>query len=137
VGSIYTATCNRLQGHTSIDITYTFAGLAALRLLETTAETQYLRAAVAAGDRVAEHHLAGSINHAVLPALLLARLYEVTGLRYCLEHAHSRVRRAALAYQLPNGGWDSHDSWTWYHALITRSLLETTWSRLSRWSTTP
>lgn len=115
----------RLQGHTSIDVTYTFAGLAALRLLEVTRETRYLRAAVSAGERIAEYHLAGSINHAVLPALLLARLYESTGLRRLLAKAHRRVRMTALAFQLPYGGWDTHDSWTWYHALITRSLIET------------
>lgn len=115
----------RLQGHTSVDVTYTFAGLAALRLWEVTAETRYLGAAVSAGDRVAEYHLAGSTNHAVLPALLLARLYERTGCRRYLARAHRRARRTALARQLPYGGWDTHDSWTWYHALITRSLIET------------
>ncbi|GEM_PF-2064798 len=113
-----------LQGHTVIDTTYTFAGLAWLKVWEITSDERAFAAARDLGDHLVSYQIAGSINHAVTPAQLLADLYRVTGDEKYLQNAVKRVRRAALPNQLPYGGWPTeHESWSWYHAIITKSVV--------------
>lgn len=115
-----------LQGHTVIDTTYSFAGLALLSLWEVTNENNLLAAARALGDHLVRYQIAGSINHAATPAQLLGPLYKSTGEERYLRNAVERIRRAVLPYQLPYGGWPSgHESWTWYHGITTKSVIQT------------
>jgi hypothetical protein len=113
-----------LQGHTVIDTTYTFAGLAFISLWEVTGESNLLAASRALGDHLMQYQIAGSINHAATPAQLLGPLYRYTGDEHYLRNAVKRIKRAVLPYQLPYGGWPSgHESWTWYHGITTKSVV--------------
>ncbi|MCP9469765.1 MAG: hypothetical protein NNA31_07165 [Nitrospira sp.] len=115
-----------LQGHTVIDITYTFAGLALLRVWEICGETRFLVAAKKLGDHLVAYHISGSTNHACTPAQLLASLYKITGDEMYLDCAVQRISSSAIPYQLPYGGWPyPHESWSWYHSLITKSIIQT------------
>jgi len=113
----------RLQGHQVIDMTYAYAGAALLDVYEHTENEALLSAARRIGDRLTEYHISGSVNHAVVPAYLLAPLYRHTGdVRY-RNALRKRLFRAAVPFQLPYGGWLGHESWIWYHAIITKSLI--------------
>ena len=113
----------RLQGHLVIDITYAFAGAALLSLYEHTGDDQLLETACLVGDRLVDYHISGSVNHAVTPVQLLAPLYQHTGnVRYRKE-VRRRLFRTAVPMQMPYGGWLGHESWIWYHAMITKSLI--------------
>lgn len=114
-----------LQGHTVIDWTYSVAGLAWLALHDVTGDERLLAAASRLGDHLLQYQVAGSTNHAAIPAQLLARLYRITGTERYLRGAIKRITWAVPPYQLPYGGWSSHESWTWYHAAITKSVVET------------
>jgi hypothetical protein len=115
----------RLQGHMVVDLCYTFAGRALLALWRHDPSVEaYRTAALAIGDRLVEHHIAGSLDHAAIPAQLLGPLYRLTGRRRYLDAALKRVLRSAVAFQLPYGGWAGEGSWTWYHAIIARSAME-------------
>lgn len=115
-----------LQGHTVIDTTYSFAGLAWLALWQVTDDARLLSAARSLGDHLLRYQIAGSINHAAIPAQLLARLYRITGDEKYLRRAVQRIVWAVLPYQLPYGGWPAgHESWTWYHAITMKSVVET------------
>lgn len=113
----------RLQGHLVIDITYAFAGRALLALYEHTGDDALLETACLIGDRLVDYHISGSVNHAVTPVQLLAPLYQHTGTRRYREEARRRLFRAAVPTQMPYGGWLGHESWIWYHAMITKSLV--------------
>jgi len=113
-----------LQGHTVIDTTYTFAGLAWLAIADISEDPKWLAYARSLGDRLVEYHIAGSVNHAATPVQLLGPLYMKTGDERYLRAAVKRLRTAVIPFQLPYGGWPSgHESWTWYHSISTKSLI--------------
>ena len=113
----------RLQGHMVIDITYAYAGTALLSFYEQTGNDELLETATLIGDRLVDYHISGSVNHAVTPVQLLAPLYQHTGdIRY-RKAVRRRLFRAAVPMQMPYGGWLGHESWIWYHAMITKSLI--------------
>ena len=113
----------RLQGHQVIDITYAFAGSALLELYTQTGEDVLLENAVRIGNRLVDYHISGSVNHAVIPVQFLGPLYQETGNVSYREEVRTRLFRSAVPFQLPYGGWLGHESWIWYHALITKSLV--------------
>jgi len=113
----------RLQGHLVIDITYAFAGAALLSLYNHTREDELLETACLIGDRLVDYHISGSVNHAVTPVQLLAPLYQHTGNARYREETRRRLFRTAVPMQMPYGGWLGHESWIWYHAMITKSLI--------------
>lgn len=113
-----------LQGHITQDIPYAFAGEALLCLWKLTPlNTELLENAKKIGNRLIEYHIAGSVNHAVIPVQFLGQLYQVTGKKKYLKNCIKRMFRSAVPYQLSYGGWLGHESWIWYHALILRSLV--------------
>jgi len=113
----------RLQGHQVIDMTYAYGGAALLSVYEHTGNKALLSVARRIGDRLIEYHISGSVNHAVVPAYLLEPLYRYTGdVRY-RNALRKRLFRTAVPFQLPYGGWLGHESWIWYHAIITKSLV--------------
>ena len=116
-----------LQRHLVPDLPYAFAGRALLLLWDRDRAGRggHLDAACRIGDRLLDYPISGSTNHACAPAQLLAPLYRATGDRRYLDGAITRVSRAAITFQLPSGGWGGHESWSWYHAIILRSLIVT------------
>jgi len=115
-----------LQGHTVIDTTYTFAGLALLKAYEMEKDEKFLKFAEKLGEHLISYQIAGSTNHAAIPAQLLAKLYFYTGQKKFLKYALKRIKWAVLPFQLPYGGWYAkHESWSWYHSIIAQSILET------------
>jgi len=113
----------RLQGHLVIDITYAFAGTALLSLYEHTGDEKLLETACRIGDRLVDYHISGSVNHAVTPVQLLAPLYQHTGKTRYRDAMRERLFQTAVPMQMPYGGWLGHESWIWYHAMITKSLI--------------
>ena len=115
-----------LRGHLVPDLPYSFAGVALVALWERDppARLDLLATATKIGDRLLEYPIAGSVNHACAPVWLFAALYRATGERRFLSAMVRRVRRTALAFQLPDGAWAGHESWTWYHGITVRALVE-------------
>ena len=116
-----------LQVHLVPDLPYAFAGRALLMLWgrDPSGHRDYLSAARKIGDRLLDYPISGSVNHACAPAQFLGPLYRATGERKYLDGAVKRVSRTALAFQLPDGGWSGHESWSWYHAVALSALIET------------
>ncbi len=114
----------RLESHLVIELEYTFAGLALLALYRSDpSATEYLDAACRIGDRLVEEHCTGCVDHATIPAQLLGPLYQLTGRQRYLRAALYRVLTYAVPLQLPYGGWEGEDSFTWYHSIIVKSAL--------------
>ncbi|MDT0632625.1 hypothetical protein RQM47_02195 [Rubrivirga sp. S365] len=115
-----------LRGHLVPDLPYAFAGTALVELWQRDppGRRDLLSAAVRIGDRLLAYPIAGSVNHACAPVWLFAALYRATGERRFLSAMVRRVRRTALAFQLPDGAWAGHESWTWYHGITTRALVD-------------
>ena len=113
-----------LQGHLVLDFAYSIVGVALLRLWEhDRTEASFFEAARRIGDRLVEHHIAGSINHAAIPAQLLGPLYRYTGDPRYLRAAHKRVFRSVVPFQRPAGDWDGHESRAWYQGVNILSLI--------------
>lgn len=111
-----------LQGHTVIDTTYSFAAIAWIMIWEETGDKTAFQAAHDLGKHLCQYQIAGSINHAAIPAQALALLYGCTGDLSYLHNALKRVARV-MPYQQPYGGWpEGHESWTWYHSITTKSV---------------
>ena len=115
-----------LQAHLVPDLPYGFAGAALLALWDRdrAGRPDLLDAARRIGDRLLDYPIAGSVNHACAPVWTLAPLYTATGDARYLRAAVRRVRRTALAFQLPDGAWAGHESWMGYHGITTRALVE-------------
>lgn len=113
-----------LQAHLSIDFTYSLAGVALIRLWEQDPSREdFFTAACKIGNRLLEHHISGSVNHAAIPAQLLGPLYRYTGeLRY-LRATHKRVLRSVLPFQQATGDWDGHEGRIWYQGVNVSSLI--------------
>lgn len=120
----------RLQAHLIADFTYAIAGVALLQLWEhDPSNSAFFEAARRIGDRLVEHHIAGSVNHTAIPAQLLAPLYRHTGDARYLRAAHKRVFRSVVPFQLPTGDWEGHESRSWYQGVNVLSLIATyTWT---------
>ena len=115
-----------LRGHLVPDLPYAFAGSALLLLWQRdpSGRADLLAAAQKIGDQLLGYPIAGSANHACAPVWLLTGLYRATATPRYLSAAVRRVRRTALAFQLPDGAWAGHESWPWYHGIITRALVD-------------
>ena len=115
-----------LQAHLVPDLPYGFAGAALLALWDRdrAGRPDLLDAARRIGDRLLDYPIAGSVNHACTPVWTLAPLYTATGDPRYLKGAVRRVRRTALAFQLPDGAWPGHESWMGYQGITTRALIE-------------
>jgi hypothetical protein len=99
------------------------AGTALLALWEQDrSRTHYFDAARRIGDRVTELHIAGSLDHACLPAQLFCPLYRHTGESRYLKAAIRRVQRA-VAFQLSTGSWEGEQGQLWYHSMNLGSLI--------------
>lgn len=113
-----------LQGHLALDFCYTFAGTALLRLWDfDRSRNKFFEAALKIGDRLVEHRISGSVNHAACPAQLLAPLYRHTGNKRYLKAALKRVFRSVVPFQLRSGDWTGHEGRVWYQGVNLRSLI--------------
>lgn len=114
-----------LQGHTVIDTTYSFAIQAILEVYKITKEDKYLSIATNIADRLVEYHIAGSINHAAIPAMAFSEMYHFSGSQKYIREAIKRANWVTQ-FQLNYGGWPiGHESWTWYHCITSKSILAT------------
>ena len=115
----------QLRGHLIPDLPYSFVGCALLSVWERDppARKDMFEKAAQIGDRLLEYPISGSVNHACAPVWLLSALYRHTGQERYLAATLKRVRRTALAFQLPDGVWSGHESWTWYHGITLRALV--------------
>jgi hypothetical protein len=115
-----------LQAHLVVDFCYSLVGTALLALWENDrSRTDFFEAARKIGDRLLEHHVAGSVNHGSIPAQLLGPLYRHTGDTRYIKSALRRVFKLAIPFQLPSGDWDGHEGRVWYQGVNLKTLVET------------
>jgi hypothetical protein len=114
-----------LKGHMVIDTTYSLAAHGLFLWADATDDRALERKALELCAVLREFQIAGSTNHGVIPALVLSEAYRRTGDRTFLSAAVRRVDRTALRNQLAYGGWIGHESWIWYHSIITASVAKT------------
>ncbi|MDH3520790.1 MAG: hypothetical protein OEM49_10075 [Myxococcales bacterium] len=114
-----------LQGHLVIDFTYALAAYCLFLWSSFVDDRKIEEQALNVASILLRYQISGSQNHGIIPCYALAESYRRTGDSAFLAAASRRVRRTALRNQLASGGWIDHDSWIWYHSIITGALCKT------------
>lgn len=99
------------------------AGVAFLEGYRTFGQERFLLASARAADWALECPTSWNYNYNMFSVWHLSRHYSVTGDKRYFDGAVEKVL-TTLAEQKPNGRWEGHNSWIWYHGIILRGLAE-------------
>jgi hypothetical protein len=117
--------CYETHGHPDSDhLLYCTAnpGIALLELYKLTDDHRFLEGSTRAADWACQHGIARNNNYNSFAVWHLCEHYKVTGDVKYLDAAIYRNEEGGFPRQLPNGAWEGHNAWIFYHSIIVRGF---------------